>query len=184
MTETTLTTETIYKGKILALGKDTVELPNKNHAAREVVFHSGGVCVLPLSDNGEIIMVRQFRYPFKDVLLEIPAGKLEPGENPLECGVRELFEETGCTAESFTFIGRLYPTPAYCTEVIHMYLARGLSLDEEKGNSPDADEFLDVVKLPFTKAVDMVLNNEIPDAKTQLAVLKTKLLLENQPNPL
>jgi ADP-ribose pyrophosphatase len=173
MTEKTVSAELIYHGKILNLHRDVVELPNKNHAAREVVEHSGGVCVLPLTDDDEVIMVKQFRYPFKEALLELPAGKLECGENPLTCGKRELREETGCTAESFEFIGKLYPTPAYCSEVIHMYLARGLS---SGSNSLDEDEFLQVVKLPLNQVVEMICNNEINDAKTQLAILKAKLL--------
>jgi len=177
MTEKTLSTQSIYNGKILNVRKDTVELPNKNNADREVIEHSGGVCVLPLTEADEVIMVKQFRYPYETVLLEIPAGKLEKGESPLECGKRELLEETGCTAERFEYLGKLYPTPAYCTEVIHMYLARGLY---DKGeNNPDADEFLDVVKMPFDKVIDMIFRDELPDAKTQVAMLKTKILLNN-----
>jgi ADP-ribose pyrophosphatase len=133
--------------------------------------------VLPLTDSDEVIMVKQYRYPFKEVLLEIPAGKLEAGENPLECGKRELFEETGCTASKIEELGKLYPTPAYCTEVIHMYLARGLCGGEK--NNLDVDEFLDVVKMPFDKVIDMIFRDEIPDAKTQLAMLKAKILLNN-----
>jgi ADP-ribose pyrophosphatase len=175
--EKTLSTESIYKGKILNVTKDKVELPNKNHADREVIEHSGGVCVLPLTDSDEVIMVKQYRYPFKEVLLEIPAGKLEAGENPLECGKRELFEETGCTASKIEELGKLYPTPAYCTEVIHMYLARGLRQNES--NNLDEDEFLEVVRLPFDKVIDMIFRGEISDAKTQLAMLKAKILLNN-----
>jgi len=176
MKEKTLSTQTIYNGRIITVRNDTVELPNGNHAGREVVEHSGGVCVLPLTDCDHVVMVKQFRYPYGEALLEIPAGKLEHGEEPLECGKRELLEETGCTAEKFEFLGKLYPTPAYCTEVIHMYLARGLC---EGKNSLDTDEFLDVVKLPFDKVIDMIFRNEIPDAKTQLAMLKAKVLLNN-----
>ena len=177
MIEKTISTEKIYNGKILNVRRDTVELPNKNHADREVIEHSGGVCVLPLTDSDEVIMVKQFRYPYETALLEIPAGKLEAGENPLECGKRELLEETGCTAARFEYLGKLYPTPAYCTEVIHMYLARGLC--EEGENNPDEDEFLDVVKIPFDKVIDMIFRDELPDSKTQIAMLKTKVLLNN-----
>jgi ADP-ribose pyrophosphatase len=170
--------ETIYNGRILTLCNDTVVLPNEKIASREVVKHSGGVCVLPLTDSGEIVMVRQFRYPFGAELLEIPAGKLEVGEEPLQCGKRELLEETGYKAEKFEFLGKLYPTPAYCTEIIYMYLARGLSAAvDSKTTRLDEDEFLNVEELPFEKTVDMVLANEIADAKTQLAILKTKEFL-------
>jgi ADP-ribose pyrophosphatase len=182
MTEKTISVKSIYTGKIITVHKDEVELINKNRAVREVVEHSGGVCVLPLTDCDEVIMVKQFRYPFKQVLLEIPAGKLEPGENPLECGRRELLEETGYNAKKFELLGKLYPTPAYNTEVIHMYLARGLCEvppRENTDNHLDADEFLQVVKLPFDKVIDMIFRDEIFDAKTQLAMLKAKILLNN-----
>jgi ADP-ribose pyrophosphatase len=180
MTEKTLTTEHIYKGRILNLRRDTAELPNGNHAAREVVEHSGGVCVVPLTEGGDIVLVRQFRYPFGEELLEIPAGKLERGEDPLVAARRELYEETGYRGE-LEFLGKLYPTPAYCTEVIHMYLARGLKCNTNSGipeNHLDEDEFLEVVTLPFNEVIDMIIKNEISDAKTQLAVLKTKALLD------
>lgn len=176
MNEKTLTTETVYKGGIITVVKDAVELPNGNTADREVVKHSGGVCVVPLADNDTVILVKQYRHPFKQAILELPAGKLEHGESPLECGKRELLEEAGCTAERFEYMGKLYPTPAYCTEVIHMYLARGLC---EGDNNLDKDEFLETVKLPFDKVIDMIFQNEICDAKTQLAMLKTKILLNN-----
>jgi len=176
ITEKTLDTNLIYKGKVFDVYKDIAELQNGNKADREVVKHSGGVCVLALTDSDEVVMVKQFRYAYGDSCLEIPAGKLEPGEDPLECGKRELLEETGYTAKKFELLGKLLPTPAYCTEVIHMYLARGL----EKGESNlDEDEFLESFKLPFDKVVDMIFHDEIIDAKTQLAVLKAKVLLNN-----
>ena len=133
--------------------------------------------MLPLEADGSVLFVRQFRYPHQKVLMEIPAGKLEYGENHRECGLRELKEETGCTCERFDYLGSLIPTPAYCGEVIHMYLARRLNHGEQK---LDAGEFLDVIKIPLDKAIDMVMNNEIEDSKTQIALLKTKLLLERE----
>lgn len=172
--ESTLGSELIYDGKILRLKRDTVSLENGETAYREYVEHSGGVCILPLTDEGEIIFVRQFRYPFGRVLLEIPAGKREKSEEPLRCGVRELKEEIGATAEKITYLGKLYPTVAYDTEIIYMYLATGLKFSEQ---SLDEDEFIDVVKIPFDKAVEMVMNDEIEDSKTQLAILKAKLAL-------
>lgn len=173
--EKTLNSELAYDGKIVKLYKDTALLENNAEVSREVIKHPGGVCVVPLTENNEVLMVTQFRYPFKQVLTEIPAGKLEWGENHFECGKRELREETGCDAESFDYLGCLYPTPAYDTEIIHMYLARGLSQHEQ---NLDDDEFLEVVRIPFDKAIEMVMNNKIPDAKTQLALMKTKLILE------
>lgn len=173
--EKTLDTTQIFDGRVVKLFRDTVLLENGEKALREVIEHSGGVCVLPLTDNNEILFVRQFRYPFKSVLLEIPAGKREKGEEPLECGVRELKEEVGAEADKITYLGKLYPTVAYDTEVIYMYLAEGLRFSSQH---LDADEFVDVVKIPFDKAVEMVMNDEIPDSKTQLAILKAKILLD------
>lgn len=175
--EKTVESNLIYDGKIIKLYKDTARLENNKEVSREVIKHPGGVCVVPLTEEGEVLMVTQFRYPTGKVLTEIPAGKLEWGENHFECGKRELKEETGCTAEKFDYLGCLLPTPAYDTEVIHMYLARGLSQSEQQ---LDDDEFLDVKKIPFEKAVEMVMNGEIIDAKTQLALVKTKILLENE----
>ena len=151
-----------------------MELENGSVVGRDVVHHSGGVCVVPLTENNEVLFVRQFRYPYQKVLLEIPAGKLNYGEDHYACGLRELKEETGCSAKEYTYLGCLYPTPAYDTEIIHMYLAKGLESGEQK---LDDDEFLEVTKIPLDKAVEMVMNNEIEDAKTQLALLKTKMLL-------
>lgn len=172
--EKTLSSEQKFDGKVVKLFVDRVELENGEQAVREVIKHPGGVCILPLDEDNNVLMVRQFRYPPHRVLLEIPAGKMEYGEDHRACGLRELKEETGCTCDEFTYLGNLIPTPAYDNEVIHMYLARGLHSGEQK---LDEDEFLDVEKIPLDKAVEMVMNNEIADAKTQIALLKTKQLL-------
>ena len=172
--EKTLSSEQKFDGKVVKLFVDQVELENGEKTFREVIKHPGGVCILPLDGDNNVLMVRQFRYPSHKVLLEIPAGKMEYGEDHRECGLRELKEETGCTCDEFTYLGNLIPTPAYDTEVIHMYLARGLHSGEQK---LDEDEFLEVEKIPLDKAVEMVMNNEIADAKTQIALLKTKQLL-------
>ncbi len=173
--EKTLESKSVFKGCILDIYQDRVLLENGKEATRDVIKHPGGVCVVALNENKEVYFVKQFRYPHKKVLLEIPAGKLEWGENPLECGTRELREEAGFTADEFTYLGCLFPTPAYDTEVIHMYLARGLHKSEQ---DLDDDEFLDILTIPLDKAVEMVMNNEIEDAKTQLALLKTALLVK------
>lgn len=172
--EKTVSSEQVFDGKVVKLFVDKAELENGEIVTREMIKHPGGVCVLPLDEDNNVLMVRQFRYPPHRVLLEIPAGKLEPGEEHRECGLRELKEETGCTCDEFTYLGNLIPTPAYDNEVIYMYLARGLHKGEQR---LDEDEFLDVEKIPLGIAIDMVMNNEIADAKTQIAVLKTKLLL-------
>lgn len=167
--EKKLSSELIYDGKILRLTRDTALLENGETAFREVVHHSGGVCVLPLDDDGNVLFVKQFRYPFASVLLEIPAGKREPGEDPLQCGIRELSEEVGARASEIIPLGKLYPTVAYNTEVIYMYLARGLSFHDQH---LDADEFVDVTRIPLKEAYEMVMRDEIPDSKTQIAILK------------
>ena len=173
--EKTLSSKEVFNGKIIRVCHDEVLLENGEKAMREVVHHNGGVCVLPLLENGDVIFVKQFRYPYKQEVLELPAGKLNKGEDPLESGIRELKEETGATAEKFTDLGKLYPTPGYCGEIIRLYLAEGLSFGSQQ---LDDDEFLDVVKIPLDEAVKMVLENKIFDSKTQTALLKAYLLLK------
>lgn len=174
--EKQVSSEQKYDGKIVKLFVDKAQLENGDIVTREVIKHPGGVCVVPLDDDNNVIMVRQFRYPHNRALLEVPAGKLEYGEDPEKCGLRELKEETGCTCDSFVSLGKLLPTPAYDTEITYMYLARGLHGGEQK---LDEDEFLDVEKIPLEKAAEMIMNNEIDDAKTQIAILKTLLLLKD-----
>ena len=171
--EKTLRSERLYEGRILALRRDLVELENGRTATREVIDHSGGVAVLATDDDGNILFVRQFRYPFGAVLLELPAGKLERGEDPAACGLRELGEECGCTAETFLPLGKLYPTCAYDTEVIHLFYAAGLRATAQH---LDEDEFLTVERIPLERAVELVLEGKIPDAKTQLGILKFQAL--------
>ena len=163
----------IYEGKIINVRRDDAELPNGNPCIREVVEHPGGVCVAALTDADELLFVRQFRYPYLEVIAELPAGKLEKGEDPLESGKRELEEETGYVAATYRDLGKFYPTPGYCGEIIHLYAAKDLTFTKQK---LDEDEFLNVEKIPLDKAVEMVLNNELRDGKTQAAVLKVKML--------
>ncbi len=171
--ETTESSELLYEGKILNLRRDRVRLENGRTTTREVVEHHGGVAILALDEAGQALFVRQFRYPFRSVLLELPAGKLEKGEDPLTCGRRELEEECGCVAEEFLPLGQLYPTCAYDTEVIHLFLARHLHPTHQH---LDENEFLTVERIPLEQAVELVLAGEIPDAKTQLALLKYRAL--------
>lgn len=168
--EKTLDSAQIFDGKVVKLFVDKAQLENGEVVTREVIKHPGGVCVVPLDENGNVLFVKQYRYPHHQVMLEIPAGKLEWGESHHDCGLRELREETGCTCDSYTYLGSLVPTPAYCGEIIHMYLAEGLHYGKQ---DLDEDEFLDIERIPLEKAAEMVMNNEIPDAKTQLAILKT-----------
>ena len=169
-----LETENIFDGIVVKLKRDTVLLEDGTHATREVIMHPGGVGILPLDDDNNVYMVRQFRYPHNRVMLEIPAGKMEWGENPLDTAKRELKEEVGADAKEFINLYPLIPTPAYCGEVTHLYLAKGLQFS---GQHLDEDEFLDVEKMPLDTLVDMVMKGEIVDGKTEAAILKTKILL-------
>ena len=178
LTEKKISSRQVFDGVVVKLFVDEVELPNGNKSVREVVRHPGAVCVVPVTDEGEVIMVRQFRYAFGQTLLEIPAGKLEPGEDPLKAALRELEEETGTVAEKIEHIGELYTTVAILDEKIHMYLATGLSY---KNAHPDEDEFLEVEKIPLDTLINMVMSGEIKDSKTQVALLKAhKILLERK----
>lgn len=177
--EKTIESRDIFSGRIIHVTLDTVELENGRSANREVVAHPGGVCIAALTKDDELLFVRQFRYPYKEVVLELPAGKLEKGQTPLENGKRELLEETGAVGREYLPLGKLYPSPGYCGEIIHMYFCK---VDYYEQQKLDADEFLNVEKIPLTRALEMILNNEIPDAKTQTAVMKTALLMRNFKN--
>ncbi len=172
--EKTIKSETVYEGLIFNITHDTVLLENENTAFRDVLWHNGGVCVIPVTDDNEIYLVKQFRYPFGAALREVPAGKLEKGESPEICGKRELLEETGFTCDEFIYLGEMLPTPAYNSEITHIYLAKGL---EFKNQSLDDDEFLDVEKIPLSEAVELVMNGTIRDGKTQIAILKAARIL-------
>ncbi len=175
--EKALSSEQLFDGIVVKLFRDDVELENGEKAVREYVKHPGGVCVAAVDDDENIYMVEQFRYPFGKALTEVPAGKLEYGEEPAQCGRRELKEEVGAVADSFEYLGCLYPTVAYDTEIIHMFLARGLHFGEQH---LDDGEFLDVKKMPLKEAYKLVMENKMPDAKTQMAVMKAYLKLHGE----
>ncbi|OPX43640.1 ADP-ribose pyrophosphatase [Ruminiclostridium hungatei] len=167
--EKTLKTEDIYKGNIIKVQNLTVSLPNGKEATRDIVLHPGASVVVPVNENGEIYMVRQFRKPLDFTTLELPAGKLDaPGEDPKICAERELMEETGLRAENIEHLISIHTTPGFCNEVIHMYMATGLTQGE---SCTDEDEFLDVDKIHVSKLVDMILEHKITDAKTIIGVL-------------
>ena len=163
----------IFDGKIIHVYRDEVILPNGKQGFREVAEHNGGVMVAPITDDDSLIFVKQFRYPFNRVLLEFPAGKLEKGEDSLSAGIRELKEEVGAAAKNVISIGEIYPTVAYCSEVIYLYIATGLEFGEQH---LDEDEFVEIVKIPLEKAVEMVMKNEIKDSKTVAGILKINYL--------
>lgn len=163
----------IFSGHIFNVHVDRVKIADGSIRPREVVEHHGGVCVVPVDENGNVYMVRQYRYAVGQALLEIPAGKLEKGENPLEGVKRELMEETGCTASSWTDLGVMYPTPGYCSERLYVYLARGL----EKGRQHlDDGEILEVESIPLDRLVKMIMAGEICDGKTVFGILKAYYL--------
>lgn len=173
-TEKRIDGEEKYAGVIVRVRLDQVELCNGKRSRREVVEHPGGVCILPVDEDGCCSMVRQFRYPFGRMLLEAPAGKQEYGEDPRDCAVRELSEETGFTADELIDMGAMCTSPGFSTELLHLYLALGL----HSGKShPDEGEFLNVEKIPLRRLVEMVMNNEIEDGKTIAAVLKAEKIL-------
>lgn len=162
--------ELVFDGKILHLYRDDIELPNGQPAERELIRHVGAVCVIPITDDGCAVMERQYRYPVDRVLLEIPAGKLDSKSEDHEAAARrELEEETGYRAKELIPLGMFYPACAYSDETIWMYLAKGLERGERH---LDEDEFLDVELIPLKELVKQVLAGEIPDAKTQIAILK------------
>jgi ADP-ribose pyrophosphatase len=176
-TEKTLAREEIYAGKILTLHRDRVSLPGGRESIREVVEHTGGVAVLPLEADGTVWCVRQFRYPYGRELLELPAGKLEPGEDPLACAVRELGEETGLTADRYVDLGEIFPSPGYCHESLFLYLAEGL---HRGAQHLDADEFLHVERHPLSALLEMAMDGSLRDAKTVVALLKAERLLRER----
>lgn len=163
----------IFNGSIINVHKDTVTLVDGTEAMREVVDHPGGVAIIGLTDNNEVLLVRQFRYPYKETIYEIPAGKLERGEDPYKAAVREFKEECGAIAQRFEPFGELYPTPGYCGEIIRLFYAADLSFGEQ---DLDEDEYLDVIKMPFNECVSKIMNGEIKDAKTIIGILKLKEL--------
>ena len=177
MRETTVSTKTIYYGKIITVTLDEVVCPNGAHALREIVRHPGGVAVVPVDDEGYVYMVRQYRIPYDTIMLEVPAGKLDKGENPDSAALRELREETGLSAREIVAMGSFYPSVGFCDENLRMYLATGLTQGE---TDPDEDEFVDVERIHLDKLVDMIMANEISDGKTIAAIFKAREILKSR----
>ena len=171
--EQTEETKGIYNGNIITVHEDIVTLVDGTQAKRELVDHPGGVAVVGLTENNEILLVRQFRAPYKEIIYEIPAGKLEKNEDIREAGIREFREECGACAEVFESLGEIYPTPGYCGEIIRIFYAEGLTFGSQ---NLDDDEFLDVIKMPFDECISRIMSGEIKDAKTIIGILKLKEL--------
>ena len=161
----------LYDGRIINLRVDDVLLPDGRAAKREYVEHRGGAAILAI-EEGQVYLVRQFRYPYREVLLEIPAGKLEAGEEPIVTAARELEEETGLRAERIEPYGVIYPSPGYTNEKLYIFVAYG---SKQSAAHPDSDEFLNVVRMPVAEAIDKVTSGEIKDSKTCYALLKYAL---------
>ena len=168
----------IFDGRVLHVYCDKVSLPDGQTGGREYCKHNGGVCVIPITDKGEVILVRQYRYAHKQITLEIPAGKLERRDTDVEsAALRELNEETGASCKKLTFLGQMYPSPALLDEVIYIYMAEEL---EEGCQHLDSDEFLTCVRMPLETLVEMVCNGLVPDAKTQVAALRAWKILNER----
>lgn len=172
--EKTISTTPIYDGKVIKVRVEDVELPDGRKSKRELIAHGGGVGVIAVNDKHEVLTVNQYRIAARSMMLEIPAGKLEFGEDPLETGKRELIEETGYKANKFVHLGEYYATPGYCEEKLNIYLATEL---EFVGQNLDDGEFLDVETYTLDELYEMVMNNKIYDAKTAIAILKAKSIL-------
>ncbi len=176
--EKTIKTEDIYKGNIIEVQNLTVTLSNGKEATRDIVLHPGASVVIPINENGELYMVKQFRKPLDRTTLELPAGKLDSaGEDPKSCAERELMEETGLRAEKLEHLISIHTTPGFCNEVIHMYTATGLTQGEA---CTDEDEFLDVEKIHVSELVSMILEHRITDAKTIIGVLLAERKLREE----
>ena len=172
--EKTLKTERVYDGKILNLRKDTVTVKN-GVSEREIVEHRGGAVIVPVTENGNIVMVRQYRKAAGRVMLEVPAGKIDPGEDHFTTAVRELKEETGYTADKITFLTKMYPSVGYSEEKLYIYMCSGLTPGE---TDPDENEAIDVVEVPLDDIYKMIMDGKIEDGKTLAGVLMVKGLKE------
>lgn len=162
--EKTLEVKKIYKGKIIDVNVHVVELPNGRKSSREIVNHAGGVAVIAYKDEDTILLVEQFRKPIEKIILELPAGKIEEGEDIELCGIRELEEETGYKAKEFSYLGKIVSSPGFCNEYIYIY--RASDLYKGQNNLGDEDEFINVREIRVEKVKEMIKNGEIIDAKT------------------
>lgn len=174
--EKTISSDRVYTGKVITLKVDTVEIPGQGYQKRELVEVGGAVGIVAITDDNKIVLVKQFRKPIEKPIFEIPAGKLEKNESPKECAERELKEETGYSAKNIKLIHKFFTSAGFSNEIMFVYLATGLTPGE---NNLDADEFLDVYEVELEEAYNMVLKNEIEDAKTSIGLLLVKDMFKN-----
>lgn len=177
MSEIIIDSETVFTGKIITVRKDQVRLPDNRQGIREVVNCADAVAIVALTDADEALMVKQYRHPAGQELWEIPAGKIEAGEDPLGCAQRELEEETGYRAGDWRQICSFYTSPGFCTEQLHLLLASDLTKHNQK---LDQDEFIEVEKIPISVAIQMVAGGEILDAKTIIGLLTAEKYVKNR----
>lgn len=174
MKETTVSSDLIYTGKTIQLRVDTVEVPNRGYQKREIIEHKGAVAILAITKENKVVLVKQFRKAIEQEIYELPAGKIEIGETPLDCAYRELKEETGYSANSMKLIHKYYPTPGFSNQLVFIYLAKDLIPGEKK---LEEDEFLEVYEVDLETAYKMVYENEICDSKTVIGLLLSKELI-------
>lgn len=177
LTEHELSSETLYDGGLFKVKRDQVHLPNNNTSQRIYVTHPGAVVVVPILPNGNVVLERQFRYALREVFIELPAGKIDANEPPLHTGQRELLEETGYSAAEWLSLGAQHPCIGYSNEIIHMYLARGLTAG---AHQRDADELLEVFELSFSECMAMIKHGQITDGKTIIALFLAEKYLQAQ----
>lgn len=180
LSEKQLSSENVYDGVLLHVYRDSVELPDGREGIREYIKHPGASVMIPITDDGQIILERQYRYPLRKELIELPAGKIDPGEDPLESAQRELEEETGYAAREFIYLGKLNPCIGYSNEVIHIYLARKLEYVE---GQQDKDEFIESFQMTLTDALDAVRSGQITDAKTMVGLFWAEKFLQDNWTP-
>lgn len=177
MYEETLEVEQIFSGKVVTLERQRVRLIDGNLSTREIIHHHGGAAVVPVDQNGNVYLIRQYRKALESEILEIPAGKLEENEDPYLCAIRELKEETGMEAKKVESLGFFYPSPGFLDEKIYIYLARDLTLGPQ---ALDPDEFLSVISMPLEDVINAIDEGRIHDAKTVIGLLKTKFILDER----
>ena len=165
--------ETIFSGKVFDIRVDDITYDSGNKGIREVVLHNGGAVVLPITDEGKVVLVKQYRYPFEKFLYELPAGKLEKNEDPLKCASRELQEETGYTTSNITKLGSIYTTPGFCSEELHIYLAENLTPGNH--NREEGEYGMEIHEIEMKEVTEMILDGRIKDSKTIVGIAYYKL---------